>query len=358
MNKHLKRTIVSLSIAIPSLIVTYFASGIIAIKIADQNIMERRGSSLEDLELPRYKIFKNRKDFPSLANREEYTFSLDGDTLYGYLYETSSPKGLVVSAHGVNDLADGEHAIYHDYFLAHGFDVFAIDMAGCGKSSGIMHNLYHSKSCLDSALNRIKGISKLAGLPICLFGHSWGAYGVVSTTLTNSYVKAVASLSGYDTPSNLMYQLALSNVGNFMAFTKPAFTFSCRVIHGSKLFTNASDAVKANPNIGYYIVQGDKDNTVDYKRTSQYEVLSKENLNNVKLNLIEGMGHNSPWISLTSHKYIDEVVEPHLREIERTYGENAKTYADEYISTLDLNKTSEINIELMNEILNFFEERI
>ena len=32
------------------------------------------------------------------------------------------------------------------------------------------------------------------------------------------------------------------------------------------------DAVKANPNIGYYIVQGDKDNTVDYKRTSQYEV--------------------------------------------------------------------------------------
>lgn len=355
MNKYLKRTIVSLSIIVPSLVITYFVGGLIAFSIIDPTILGKRGSSLSDLDTLTYRVFKTRNDFPSLANREEYTFRVGDYTLYGYLYETPSPKGLVVTAHGVNSLAESDHAIYHDYFLNEGFDVFVIDMVGCGKSEGIMGNLYRSKECVENALDKISHIDKLNGLPICLFGHSWGAYGVVTSTYTHQNVKAVASVSGYELPSEMMYDLAIQYSSPALAFTKPTFLLGCATHYGNDLFVSASEAIISNPSIPYFITHGEFDKTVDFNNCSQYQAMQNKPNDNVTFYLMENMAHNAPWRSIEAHDYYETNLKPKIRDLEKQYGENIPNQEiEQLVSEVDFEKSSEANIDLLSRITSFY----
>lgn len=68
---------------------------------------------------------------------------------------------------------------------------------------------------LDAALTYIKSNNRLINLPIMLYGHSWGGYAVTAILNGNHDISAVASISGFNSPSEFLLEQADNMMGFF-----------------------------------------------------------------------------------------------------------------------------------------------
>ena len=107
-------------------------------------------------------------DYP----RQTVTFSSGSAQLTGWLYPAEDAAALVVIAHGLG--ADAETYLPETmHFVDEGYSVLTYDATGTGASGGSgTRGLAQSALDLDAALTR----AEQEGLPILLFGHSWGGY--------------------------------------------------------------------------------------------------------------------------------------------------------------------------------------
>ncbi len=351
--------IVSLSLA--SAIVTYFSLGIIATYVVNEKLINVRGADINQLETSDYyQIQYTRKDYLLMQDREEIDFKCGKTNLKGYLYTVDNPVGVVIAAHGVTTYADGNHAQYHNFFLEHNWDVFSFDMTGCGRSSGKgMKTLHESRYCVSNAIKTVQNMDLTKDLPICLFGHSWGAYGVVSATEKHPDVKAVASFSGYNSAAEIMYGFAENYASKAVVLTKPAFETAVFILQGTDAFYEATSAIKKNKDTNYIVIQGDIDYTVPLEKYSLYSKVVDKNYSNVTPILLEGYGHNSPWKTLTANKYMEDVVEPALQGLHDTYGEHIpEDVFDQFLLTIDKEKANGLNYFLLEQINSIFLESI
>ena len=348
--------IVTLSVL--SAVVTYFAGGVIATKTVTDKLLNVRGSTVDSLNTLEYKIQKNRDDYPSLEIREELSFKCDKETLRGYLYTVDNPIGVVITAHGINTLADA-HGQLQDYFIQNNYNVFSFDMTGCGASSGKgMKTLHESRKCVSSAIKTVKNNAKTSSLPIFLVGHSWGGYAVVAATEDHKDISAVASFSGYNQPADAMYGFAEYAVGKGVVLTKPSLDFSLTTLYGNDEWFKASTAIKHNPNTKYVIVQGEDDIVVPLKRYSIYTNVNEKKLTNTTKILLPGIGHSGPWREKASHDYSEEL-NKELDALRKQYGYQIPHDVEaEFISKIDKEKSSQLNLDLMNQINDIFKESI
>lgn len=356
MNKR-NKIILIVSSSIASAVVTYFGGGLIATSIAEENMINVRGSDMNSLlNDDFYKTQYIQKDFPLLQEREIVEFSCGKETLVGYLYKVNNPKGIIITAHGVTALADGNHAQYQNYFVEKGWDVFAIDLTGCGRSSGKgMKTLHESRHCVANAIKTIKNREDTKELPLFLFGHSWGAYGVVTATEDEDDIQAVAALSGYNQSAGVMYGFVENYVSPALIVTKPALDFSLAVLHGDKDFFKAATAIKHNPNTTYIIVHGDNDDVVPLKNYSIYDNVDENKYSNVKKILLEDFKHSSPWNTNEAVNYYEDILEPGFDALHEQYGEEIpEDVLNEYLSTIDKEKASELNTDLLEKIESTF----
>ncbi len=354
MEKH-KKIIMNVSHAMISALVTYFISGVVAVSIVNSLVVDVRGSTLDSLSSEECKTQYIRKDYASMSEREEIPFKCHNETLMGYLYQASNPHGVIICAHGVGSLADSNNAQYENYFINQGWDVFAIDMTACGQSTGKgMKTLHESKFCVKYAIETVSKHQMTKGLPIYLIGHSWGGYGVIAGS-DKTDVKAVVSFAAYDTPAGMMYSFAEARAGAIVSLSKPGFDFALTAFYGNESYVAASDVIKRNRDIKYYVVQGDVDNTVILKNYSVYDHVYDKEFKNTKSVLLEGIGHSSPWKSKEAHDYYASYIEPGLEDLHKQYG---KTIPEDklgaFVATIDKEKSSELNLSLMNDINSYF----
>ena len=166
------------------------------------------------------------EDFDGLQ-RDRYTFaSHQGQMLTGYKYyrDTTAPKGVVVLAHG---FGGGGHSSYMDvanYFAANGYVVFAYDATGNDESEGeAVGGLPQGVIDLDYALRFVKSSPDFAGLPIMLWGHSWGGYSAVSVTKLPPDVKAVVIVAGFNESLDMLESEGRNIAGDAIDFVLPYF---------------------------------------------------------------------------------------------------------------------------------------
>lgn len=138
--------------------------------------------------------------FPGLE-AESVAFSNDrGEALAGWLYSCgdAEPAGLVVMVHGMGN----GHLAYLNVaaaFARAGWLVFAYDATGNDASGGSGRGgLPQVVRDLDAALTAAEALPRTKGLPVCLFGHSMGAYTVCAALADHPEVRAAAALSGFD----------------------------------------------------------------------------------------------------------------------------------------------------------------
>ena len=347
-----KRILIGVAITLASAVVTYFTGGLIATHIIINKKVNVRGSSASSINEEGYKLQYSRKDFPSLTHREEITFKCEGDTLQGYYYPVENSKGLVMTAHGVNSMADASMSLVQNYFVNKGWSVFSFDMVGCGRSGGKgMKTLHESRPCINAALKAYKEkISNNKDEKICLVGHSWGAYGA----LTASGFDAVAAFSGYNQPSEMMYCFAEMMMSPAVALTKPGLDFALAVSYGPSEFKKASDSVKKNKDTKYMIIHGNIDEVVPLEKYSAYANIDENKCKNATKVLLRGIKHSSPWKTLAAQKYL-EGLEYELTKLQEKYGKKLPDdVAAEFLATVDKEKSSEVNADLLDQIEDMF----
>ncbi|MDD2427787.1 MAG: alpha/beta fold hydrolase, partial [Eubacteriales bacterium] len=162
----------------------------------------------------RYEVYeplsRSLDEFPAL-DREKHIFVSDkGQELVAYMYfhadadtdtaeDGTSPRGVVIIAHG---LGGGGHNVYMglaDYFASSDYLVFAYDATGNGESEGASaKGMPQGLIDLDYAIRYVKDSPAIGDLPIVLFGHSWGAYSAASVLNLHPDVKAVVISAGFD----------------------------------------------------------------------------------------------------------------------------------------------------------------
>ncbi len=349
--KKRKKIILIVSLSLLSAVVTYFAGGLIATKVVSDKTINVRGSTIDSINEIGWNIQKNRNDYESLKDRTLIQFKYKKTNLQGYLYEVENPKGIVISAHGVNSFADSNHSHYQDYFVNKGWDVFSFDMIGCGRSEGKgMVSLAESRFCVEEAIKTVQNYETTKDLPIYLIGHSWGAYGVVAAS-DKKDVKAVVSFAGFDQPAEAMYGFAEHFVSSAVILTKPALDFSISILEGQKGFFSASNVIKNNKDIKYIVIHGDKDETVPLKKYSTYAHIENKGYENAQMLLLKGFTHSYLWNTQEASDYIINEVYPKVELLKQKY--NNKVPKEEIVAfneTIDKNKASEVNTDLLNMI--------
>ena len=355
-----RRSIIVASCVVISTAVTYFGAGFIAMNVLENQFVNQRYSDITELEKDDfYKIQKVRADYPLLQNREVIEFTNKGETLKGYFYEVTNPKGVIIIAHGVNNMADGNGAQIQNYFVEHNWDVFAIDLTGCGRSSGNgIKTLHESRYCLSNAVKTMQNYDKAQGLPLFLIGHSWGAYGSVAATEDCKGVSAVISFSGYNSPYDMTYGFAEMYSSKAAIVTKPTVEMSLLAVAGSDSFFTAKTAIKHNPGVDYVIVQGELDEVVPLKRFSIYDNVKDADYPNVTSIKLEGMKHSSPWKTLEAETYMRDM-EKELDELKDQYhGNIPQDIHQQFLDSIDKEKSSALNTELLEQIENIFVSKI
>ena len=224
-NRSNKRII--LPILLCAVVLSIGAWGLFCVKIYNENF-NVRGNSYEPFML-------RVEDFSGLRCTECVFPSDYGQMLAGYLYSAGEEqRGIVVIAHG---FGDGGHNSYMDcanYFAQHGYYVFAYDATGTDRSEGDgVGGVPQGVIDLNYAISYVETKDDLSGLPVVLFGHSWGGYSVCSVLTYHPEVKAVIECSGFNSSSDMFESGGKSQAGSLIYAMTPFVKTYERVKYGN-----------------------------------------------------------------------------------------------------------------------------
>ena len=217
--KKIRKIIIITSISVVSF---YILGGVVASFIVNDVVFKDKVTNNGVLQSS-VAFYKTQKDYPLLSERQEHTFKSGKNKLSGYYYDVSEDKGLVIFAHGLSNYSDDCNAQMHNYFVELGYDVFAIDLTGSGKSTGrTTIGLHQSAYDIKSAYNYLKDNNLLKD-NLILCGHSWGAYGSVIASSIGVKTDKVIAFSGYNCPIDMMHEIAKQQVGFLADLNYPTY---------------------------------------------------------------------------------------------------------------------------------------
>ena len=268
-------------------------------------LFDRRLSSLESYKQGwDYLDYPSYEDFPELRNRKFVTFVSGGNKLTGHLFEQPSPKGIFLCVHGLTGLSEDVSSVFHAYFFRHGYDVLAIDLTASGRSEG-MKVKGLSQSGLDvRAAVEFLSTSPLSKLPLFLFGHSWGAYGIAASLNFTDRPLAIFPMSGFTEPFEVMTELIKSKVSLGVEMTEPALKAAMAKRDSEYAFLSGKQGIEKAQGVYCLLIHGDHDDMVVPRASLFHADYSR---NGVEKYLMEGRGHGDVAASMESIAYIKQV---------------------------------------------------
>lgn len=327
-----KKTRIILCIVLPiTLILFFFVIPLVVSAIINNILFKKRSEINTDMLL-------KTTDFPNLLC-EDVTFNSNkSDELHGYLYssETITPKGVVVYAHGYNAGGSNSTMMFANYFVNNNYYYFTYDITANGLSEGSnQRGLVQGVKDLDKAISCVKKMDKTKDYPIMLLGHSWGGYSVSAVLKFHPDVKAVCSLSGFNSAIDLMASTSRKKVGSFLTNASlPYLKLYERWVFGKDYKLNAIDGFNSSK-CNVLIIHSSDDNVIDmdYGYNKYYE-LYKDNPR-FKFIKYENKGHGFMFLNDSARIMV-----------EKYYEEKESFDKELYINGLD--------IDMFNQILEIF----
>lgn len=277
-----------------------------------------------------YLMYLSREFIPELGRRGEATFYSGRNLLQGYrYYAKGTSKGLVVFVHGIMGCADDKYAIFQAEMLRRGYDVFAFDLTASGRSqgqeiSGLQQSAYDVAAALDYL--RSTGECPL-GMPVFLFGHSWGGYGVAASLGLGARPTAVVSVSGFASPLKEMLGLPSSYFGGAVPLGEGELSEALRRRVGEHYDLSAYEGVRGS-GVPTLLIHGDQDKTVPLEGVSLLH--EAQGLPNVETILRQGYGHMDVFFDPRAVDYAKKVKEMGEELIAR-YGKSLESVPKEEI---------------------------
>lgn len=311
----------------------------------------------EQKKYSRYMRWADYEDF----ERETVTFPSGDETLTGYIYGMdNASKGLVVISHGLGSYSEG-YIGETRYFVDNGFMVFAYDNTGSGASTGeSCIGLVQSVIDLDNALTYIEQNPVFDGLPICLYGHSWGGFATTAILNYDHDIIAVASLAGYNDSLEEMMYVGKSLLGAFVYAEKPFIWMTLHAAFGDRMNLTAANGINRAKHTAVMIIQGDLDDFVGYDGPCIYANRGKITRDDVQFVLLEGRGHSDLMMDQSADRLA------YMEQLDAEYDRMAEQYPDgipdeiekEWSETIDKELTSRLDRELFEKIVDFYMEAI
>lgn len=276
-----------------------------------------------------------------------------GHRLAGYKYSRAgqNPKAVVVLVHGLC----GSHKNYLDicnYFVAKGFGVFSYDATGNGESEGKkVGGFAQGLADLDYVLNYVKALPEYQGLPIMLMGHSWGGFCVANILNFHPDIKAVVSVSGFDTSAALLKQYTEVHMGKAATLLMPYITLYERFCWGKYAKTSGC-AGFANSQAKVMVIHSSDDPTVfaenGYDR--YYERFANDE--RFVFKMYSDRGHSYPVNSDAGRACRTQIKEGYFETVKK----DGQAAGEAYIqSHMKREGCMELDEALMQEILQMFE---
>ena len=299
-------------------------------------------------------------------DRVPLELQVDGYDVQAYIYgPENNDKGLVVFAHGIWSQHQDYLALIM-YLVDNGWKVLAYDNIGCGESEGDSTlSFAQSAVTLNAVLDYVEADaqqpdSPFAGLPVVLFGHSWGGYAVTAVLNWDHDVKAVVSLSGFTSPFEVMVDGTVAAMGPIGHTQVPTLWLNSRQFCGENASLSAVDGIN-RAGIPVMVVHGTGDEVIGYDTSAIIAHRSEITNPNVEYVIVDAEGRNghaSYFYTIESQAYGDSLAEQR-EALEAEYDGNAPDSAlQELAATYDKRAANEADPGLMSQVDDFFTRAI
>ena len=308
-------------------------------------------------------------DSPSLLPTEEYMadydstpveFKLDGKTLRGNVYKADCPKGFIVFRHGIFSQHCDYLALISE-MVDRGWTVLAYDAIGCGISDGD-DVVGMAQSALDvaAAVNYVRENGLAGNLPLVLWGHSWGGYGVAAALDIAPDVDVCVTMSGYNEPIGVLMEAAERMMGPLATTQYPTMWLNNNLTFGPD-GDRAAIAGINKTEAPVLIVHGTEDAVVGYNGSAiiaqrnaitnpgaEYLVFDQEGRN----------GHNSYFYSAAANAYLAEK-QAELKALQEQYPDGIPDdVATAFLAGYDQHRGNEAAPDLIDAIDGFLTKAI
>lgn len=332
-------------------LVLFSAVSLVVVQVLFNDIFARTAPSA-------YTAYLRYSDVADRYEREAVSFLSGENRLRGHLYGAGNPEGLVVVSHG---LGGGEESYLPEAltFVDHGYQVLCYSNTGCWDSEGKNSvGLSQSLLDLDAALTWAEGESRFDGLPVFLYGHSWGGYAVASIFHFDHHVTASASVAGFNDPLPMILSWGEGMMGPLIGAEYPFIWLNQKLTFGDTLDLTAVDAINST-DTPVLIIHGSADPTVGFDTVSI--MAAREQITNPNVEYIVRSGerqdgHNSLFHSLDCLDYVDEINEDYRVLYDQYGGEIPESVERDFYAPIDKARASAVDQEFMDSVLAFYQK--
>jgi len=308
---------------------------------------------------PEYSGYLRYSDVADAYERTEIAFESSGNVLKGHVYGSENDQGLVVLSPGLG-FGSENYLAETMYFVDNGWRVLTFDNTGTHESEG-ESTIGPSQSLLDldAALTYIQGDQRLNILPVMLYGHSWGGYAVTAILGSGFDIAAVASIAGFNSPMELVKEQSDSLLGAFSPIAYPFLWINQNMLFGKVAWVTATSGINST-DTPVMIIHGVNDESIAYDGAgiiAHSDEIINPNIVYKTCSTANHDGHNNLFESDAASEYT-KAKNLEYKEIYNRYdGEIPDDIKAEYYEGVDRFRTSELDLDFMDEINFFFEKQ-
>lgn len=282
-------------------------------------------------------------------------FESEGSTLRGYVFGEKSDKGLVVIAHGLG-------GVMNDYFpemiylVDNGYQVMMYNCTGTATSDGDgTKSLAQSATDLHHALEYVESSWAFKGMPVYLFGHSWGGYAVTAVLNYDHDIAGVVSCAGYSDCNEMLLQYIDNMLGKAGYAEYPFTKFWHWTEAGDRTELTGIGGINKS-DVPVLVVQGGKDEMV--LGASIYNNREDITNPNVEYYFEPESGHNDIFHSkIEQEKSYRSEVDDKREALWEQYRHNVPDdILGAFISGIDKHLYNKPNADLMSRTCEFYEK--
>lgn len=270
--------------------------------------------------------------------KEAIAFSRKKIILRGYLYSypIKHVKVMIV-AHGMWS----NHQAYLqeiEFFARNGYLVIGFDYCGTDQSDGKnIKGLAESLVSLDAAVSFAESDLRFRGLPIVVFGHSWGGFAAGTIASIHPNIEKVVVMSGFISLPKIYWNL----LPKALDILIPFFLFWDWIYHGKYAFKSIRKTL-LNSHVDALIIHSKDDQMVSYRQHTA--VLEKKLADQTSFLVVNGKNHN-PDYTTEAINYMKEV-QSHKKTLSKEEQKN-------YLESVDWHRMGQIDEELLRQVLDF-----
>ena len=201
-------------------------------------------------------------------------------------------KALIVMTHGYGRTI--EHYLPEcAFFVRNGYKVLAFDGTGTGMSEGSgLKGLPQHTIDMAHVLDYAEKDPELGGLPLLLYGHSWGGYAANAVSCFKKYpLKGLISVAAYNDSLAIMLPSMERRYGKLTVALKFVARSYFKVLFGRIEGYTSVRGLK-NTDCPVFMYHSRDDALVSYFRVFRHMVSELSHKNNIRINVLEDRNHN------------------------------------------------------------------